>query len=77
VRNGLAGVSIVARSALAADCLSTGAFVLGLEAGLELIEKLPGVEAVFVTDERDVHLSSGLAAVFELLDESFHLASGG
>jgi len=76
VRNGLAGVSILAKSALAADCLSTGAFVLGLEAGLALIGELPDVEAVFVTDERDVHLTAGLVGVFELLDDSFRLACG-
>ena len=47
------------------DALSTMCLLYGLEDGLELIESLDGVEAVFVTDSGEVHCSSG--AEFEAL----------
>jgi thiamine biosynthesis lipoprotein len=72
--NGLASVTIVTDDAMAADALSTGVFVLGLLRGSKLVEELPGVEAVFVTDEREIFLTSGLTAAFELRDGSFRVA---
>jgi len=56
-------VTVLAQDALTADALSTGLFVLGPEAGLELVERLKGVEAIFIeatTPERRVRVSEGL-----------------
>jgi thiamine biosynthesis lipoprotein len=57
---GCVSVTIVAESAVVADGLSTGVFILGPEAGMALVERLPGVEAVIVTATHDVRVSSGL-----------------
>lgn len=57
---GCQSVTIVAESASIADALSTGVFVLGPAAGMSLIEKLPRVEGVIVTDHGDVLVSTGL-----------------
>ena len=54
------GVSIVAPQAEDADALSTAVFVLGPVEGLKLVEELSGVEAVIVTAQGKVVLSSGL-----------------
>jgi len=57
-------VTVWAESALAADALSTGLFVLGPRSGLELAEELEGVEAVFIaesTSGRKVYMTSGLS----------------
>ncbi|MGE0464561.1 MAG: FAD:protein FMN transferase [Vicinamibacterales bacterium] len=53
-------VTILAKSALQADWLSTGVFILGPEEGLALVERLPDVEAVIVTAANEVKVSSGL-----------------
>lgn len=53
-------VTVLARSALAADWLSTGVFILGPERGMALIEALPDTEAVIVTADNEVRVSSGL-----------------
>jgi thiamine biosynthesis lipoprotein len=53
-------VTIVAASALQADWLSTGVFIMGPEEGMALVERLPGVEAVIVTAANEVRVSSGL-----------------
>lgn len=53
-------VTIVASSALTADWVSTGVFVLGPDAGMALVEALDDVEAVIVTAANEVRVSSGL-----------------
>jgi thiamine biosynthesis lipoprotein len=53
-------VTIIAASALMADWLTTGVFIMGPEEGLALVEQLPAVEAVVVTAENEVRVSSGL-----------------
>jgi FAD:protein FMN transferase len=57
----LASVTVVAPTAVVADALSTALFVLGPERGMALIESLPGVEAVLITTDLAVLVSSGLA----------------
>jgi thiamine biosynthesis lipoprotein len=57
---GCRSVSIVATSAMLADALSTGVFILGPRDGMALIERLPDVEGVIVTASNDVLVSSGL-----------------
>jgi len=57
---GCRSVTIVARQATVADGLSTGVFILGPERGMALVERLPDVEAVIVTADNRVLVSSGL-----------------
>jgi thiamine biosynthesis lipoprotein len=64
---GCRSVTIVARQAMLADALSTGVVVLGPQAGMALIEKLPDVEGVIVTDGNAVLISSGLTERLERL----------
>ena len=59
VQNELASVTIFSESSMEGDALSTTAFVLGTEKGLELIESLKGIEAVFIAKDRTVTYSSG------------------
>ncbi|PWT86688.1 MAG: FAD:protein FMN transferase [Blastocatellia bacterium] len=53
-------VTIVADNATLADALSTGVFVVGPEAGMALIERLPHVEGVIVSAKNELLISSGL-----------------
>ena len=64
---GCRSVTIVARQATLADALSTGVFVLGPQAGMALIEKIPDVEGVIVTDSNTVMISTGLTERLERL----------
>lgn len=47
-RSGLMSVSIQANDSLTADALSTALFVLGERAGLELLHRFPGCEALLI-----------------------------
>jgi len=57
---GTRSVTIVSNQAVLADGLSTGVFVMGPDAGMELIERLPDVEGVIVSDTGEVSISTGL-----------------
>lgn len=64
---GCRSVTIAARTATLADALSTGVFVIGPAEGMALIERLPDVEGVIVTDQNRVLVSSGLKGRLEIL----------
>ena len=55
-------VTVVAKEGTVADGLDTGIFVLGPERGMELVERLPDVEAVIIDAEGKMTVSSGLRA---------------
>lgn len=69
--NELAGLSLVAPSALEGDALATSVFSMGLEEGLSYVNSLEDVEAVFITKEQEIYLSDGYEDEFELTDDSF------
>jgi thiamine biosynthesis lipoprotein len=49
VANGCTQATVIADTCLQAGMLSTSAFVLGIEAGLELIRSCPGAEGILLT----------------------------
>jgi thiamine biosynthesis lipoprotein len=57
---GLISATISAQTALEADALSTAVFVLGEQRGLALVESLPKVECILVTNDGRIVRSSGL-----------------
>ncbi len=57
--NNLIAVTIVSKESVVGDGLSTSVFALGLEKGMELINSLEGVYAVFITDDYQMHYSDG------------------
>lgn len=71
----IAGVSIVADKSVDADALSTLIFTKGLEKGLELVESIDGVDAVFVMNDKSVYVTKNLNDNFKLINESFKLAN--
>ncbi|NQT60914.1 MAG: FAD:protein FMN transferase [Bacteroidetes bacterium] len=76
VKSDLESVSIITRNSFVADALSTAVFSLGLEAGMALIEKMDSIEAVAITYNQEIILSSGFISgkiLYELTDEDFSL----
>ena len=72
-RNGLLSVTVIAKSSMDADALSTALFVLGYEKGKALIDSLQGIEAVFVFYDMGVRKTGG--AEFSLTNGDFRLLS--
>lgn len=73
VENNLAGVSIIADSSIDADSLSTAVFAMGIDEGMKLIGSLENADAVFVTKDSKVYITSGLKDSFKLTDSNFKL----
>ena len=70
--NGLAAVSIVAADSISADGWDTVVFTQGLEAGRSLVESARGaIEAVFITEKREIYVTPRLRPKFTLTDSRF------
>jgi thiamine biosynthesis lipoprotein len=71
--NELAGVTIVSDKSIDGDALSTTVFSKGLKGGMEFIEKIQGTEAIFVTKDKEVYITSGLKNNFKITKEEFKI----
>jgi thiamine biosynthesis lipoprotein len=58
----LQSVTIIGPDATTTDALSTSVFVLGLEHGMKLVNKLPSIDAILVASDGRLHYSAGLQA---------------
>ena len=54
--------TVIGPDATTSDALSTTIFVLGPKQGMELVENLPGIDAVIIDANGQMHYSSGLMA---------------
>ncbi|MBU9721663.1 MULTISPECIES: FAD:protein FMN transferase [Bacillaceae] len=73
IMNELAGVTIISENTIDGDALSTAVFAKGLLDGLEYVEELEGVDAIFVTRDNEVYISSGITGQFELTNDAFNI----
>ena len=63
--SGLNSVSIISKASVDGDALSTVCFALGTEKGMELINSMPDVYAVFVTENNELVYSEGAETFFQ------------
>jgi thiamine biosynthesis lipoprotein len=59
----LRSVTILGPEATLTDALSTSVFVMGARRGLELIDSMPGIDAIIIDGEGRLHYSADLLAV--------------
>jgi len=59
---GVQSVTILGDDSITTDGLSTAVFVLGSAKGLEMINRLEGIDAIIIDEQRQVHYSDGLMA---------------
>jgi thiamine biosynthesis lipoprotein len=75
-RNNLLSVSIITKNSFDADALSTSTFILGLDKGMELVNNMDNMEAIFITKSLDVKVTSGLKGRIKILNSDFKLIEG-
>jgi thiamine biosynthesis lipoprotein len=75
IENELASVSIIANKSIDGDGLSTTIFSLGIKDGSDLIESTKGVDAIFITKNNEIYITSGLKNSFTLKNTNFKLKS--
>ena len=74
VDNELMSVTIIADSSIDADALSTAVFAMGLKRGMSFVEKLDNVDAIFITKDYKVYVTSGAKEYnFMITDKEFQL----
>lgn len=74
VDNDLLSVTIVTETSMDADAMSTSVFSLGLDEGRRFVESRGDAEAIFVTTDHQIYLTSGLTDTFKLTNEEYQLA---
>jgi thiamine biosynthesis lipoprotein len=67
---GLSGTTLVYADPMLADAWNTAIFVLGPEKGRALVEQIPGMEAIMISNGGDVTYTSGLADAFVINSET-------
>lgn len=70
--NHLYSVTIITDKSVDADALSK-TFIMGLDQGMKLVESLKGVQAIFVTDDKQVYITPGLKGNFKITDPDYNL----
>lgn len=73
VENNLLSVTIITDSSLAADALSTTVFALGMEDGMAFVEQEEGTEAIFITKDKHIYVTSGLGEEFTMTNSRYEL----
>jgi thiamine biosynthesis lipoprotein len=58
--NDLVSVTIITKESIIADALSTAVFLMGLNKGLEFINKQENIEAIFITKNKEIYLSKNI-----------------
>lgn len=72
--NELVSTTIVTEESMHADAMSTSVFLQGLEEGMAFVEATDNTEAIFVTNDHKVYVTSGLKDNFKLTSEDYHFA---
>jgi len=67
---GLSGTTLIHPDPLVADAWNTAIFVLGPKKGLEIVEKIPGMEAIMVTTDGEILYSSGLKNALKVISKT-------
>lgn len=69
--NGIVSVTVISDCSIDGDALSTCAYVMGLRRGIDFIESLEGIDAIFVTEDKEIFTTSGIKEDFRLFNKEF------
>ena len=61
--SGIMSATVIAPKTELADALATSLFVLGVDKGLSLINRLSGVECIIIDDSNEIHYSKNVEAL--------------
>jgi thiamine biosynthesis lipoprotein len=71
--NDLSGVTVICKSGIVSDALSTACYILGYDNSLALLKKYDA-QAVFIYSDKSVKYTDGLKDVFSITDNSFKVS---
>lgn len=73
--NEIAGITIISDKSIDGDALSTSVFSKGLKGGMDFLEKIQGIDTIFITKDKEVYITSGLKNNFTITNNEFKLAN--
>lgn len=71
--NDLLSVSVISDKSIDGDALSTTTFALGSKKGLEFIESLDNIDAIFITKDKKIFITDGIKNNFKITNSSYSL----
>lgn len=66
--NDLVSVSIISKKSVDGDGLSTTCFALGLEKGMELVEKTPDTYGIFISKDYEIYYTDGFKEAIKVIE---------
>ncbi|MGL1891981.1 MAG: FAD:protein FMN transferase [Spirochaetaceae bacterium] len=69
----ISSISVITKSSMDADALSTIFFSMDIDKGFKLAEEIGGVSLIYVTKNKDIYISEKIKNDFKLTDSSFKL----
>lgn len=75
IDNELMSVTIISDNSIDGDALSTTVFALGVQKGYELIKSLEGIDAIFITKDKEIYLTPNASDNFEIKSKDFKVKS--
>jgi Membrane-associated lipoprotein involved in thiamine biosynthesis len=65
--------TIISDYSIDGDGLSTGVYIMGLEKSIKIIEELKGIDAIFITRNKEIYTTSGITGEFVVTNDEFTL----
>lgn len=63
--------TIISDESIDGDGLSTGVYIMGVEKSIKLIESLKGIDAIFITKNKEIYATSGIKDKFKMTNKEF------
>ena len=64
--------TIISDNSIDGDGLSTGAYIIGIDKAMKIIEAIDGIDAIFITEDKKIYKTSGInKSIFTLTDSEF------
>lgn len=64
-------VTVVSDNSIDGDGLSTGLYIIGIDKAMKLIESMKGIEAIFITEDKKIYMTSGIDNNFKLVSQKY------
>ncbi|WP_446897626.1 FAD:protein FMN transferase [Clostridium sp. LBM24168] len=71
--NNLASVTLITNTSIDADAMTKNIFYLGVDKGMKYAENVAKLQAVFITKDKKIYITSGLKNNFKIVDSEYKL----
>ncbi|MGH4139020.1 FAD:protein FMN transferase [Clostridium sp.] len=67
----IVSATVISDNSIDGDGLSTGVYIMGTQKAIKLIEEIEGVDAIFITKNKDIYVTSGIRENITLNNKEF------